>query len=386
MTQDRIYLDYAATTPVRAEVLNAMLPYFSEVGHNPSSLHREGRRARAALDDARDRVAASLGASRREIVFTGSGSEADNQAIFGAARANRERGTHLLSTAIEHHAVLHTLDALADEGFAPELLAVDGDGQIDHAAFAAALTPRTTLVSVMYANNEIGTVAPIRALARLARERGAIFHTDAVQAAGWLPIDVGELEVDLLSLSAHKFHGPKGVGVLYVRDGVGLPALVHGGGQEGGRRSGTENVAGIVGLACALELAVNEREEKAARVGALRDRLEGGIRAAIPDVRFNGAGGQRLPNSANVSFADVDSEPLLMALDMGGIAVSAGSACTSGALEPSHVIAALRAGDRWQRGVIRFSLGAGTTSEQIERVVAALSGIIAQLRSAASLA
>jgi len=386
MTQDRIYLDYAATTPVRAEVLDAMLPYFSDVGHNPSSLHREGRRARAALDDARDRVAASLGASRREIVFTGSGSEADNQAIFGAARASGERGTHLLSTAIEHHAVLHALDALAGEGFVPELLAVDGDGQIDPAAFAAALTPRTSLASVMYANNEIGAVAPIRALARLARERGAIFHTDAVQAAGWLPIDVRELEVDLLSLSAHKFHGPKGVGVLYVRDGVELPALVHGGGQEGGRRSGTENVAGIVGLARALELAVSEREEKAARVGALRDRLEGGILAAIPDARINGAGGQRLPNSANVSFADVDSEPLLMALDMAGIAVSAGSACASGALEPSHVIAALRSGERWQRGVIRFSLGAGTTSEQIERVVAALPGIIAQLRSAASLA
>ncbi len=386
MTQDRIYLDYAATTPVRAEVLDAMLPYFSDVGHNPSSLHREGRRARAALDDARDRVAASLGASRREIVFTGSGSEADNQAILGAARANRERGTHLLSTAIEHHAVLHALDALAGEGFAPELLAVDGDGQIDPAAFAAALTPQTTLASVMYANNEIGAVAPIRALARLARERGTIFHTDAVQAAGWLPIDVRELEIDLLSLSAHKFHGPKGVGVLYVRDGMALPALVHGGGQEGGRRSGTENVAGIVGLARALELAVSEREVKAARVGALRDRLEGGILAAIPDARINGAGGQRLPNSANVSFADVDSEPLLMALDMAGIAVSAGSACTSGALEPSHVIAALRAGERWQRGVIRFSLGAGTTSEQIERVVAVLSGIITQLRSAASLA
>ncbi len=386
MTQDRIYLDYAATTPVRAEVLDAMLPYFSDLGHNPSSLHREGRRARAALDDARDRVAASLGASRREIVFTGSGSEADNQAIFGAARANRERGTHLLSTAIEHHAVLHALDALAGEGFAPELLAVDGDGQIDPAAFAAALTPRTILATVMYANNEIGAVAPIRALARLARERGTIFHTDAVQAAGWLPIDVRELEVDLLSLSAHKFHGPKGVGVLYVRDGVPLPALVHGGGQEGGRRSGTENVAGIVGLARALELAVSEREEKAARVGALRDRLEGGILAAIPEVRINGAGGQRLPNSSNLSFAGVDSETLLMALDVAGIAVSAGSACTSGALEPSHVIAALGAGERWQRGVIRFSLGADTTCEQIERVVAALPGIIGQLRSTASLA
>ena len=278
------------------------------------------------------------------------------------------------------------LDALAGEGFVPELLAVDGDGQIDPAAFAAAFTPRTSLASVMYANNEIGAVAPVRALARLARERGAIFHTDAVQAVGWLPIDVRELEVDLLSLSAHKFHGPKGVGVLYVRDGVALPALVHGGGQEGGRRSGTENVAGVVGLARALELAVSEREEKAARVGALRDRLEGGILASIPDARVNGAGGQRLPNSANVSFADVDSEPLLMALDMAGIAVSAGSACASGALEPSHVIAALRAGERWQRGVIRFSLGGGTTSEQVERVVAALPGIIAQLRSAASLA
>ncbi len=386
MTQDRIYLDYAATTPVRAEVLEAMLPYFSEVGHNPSSLHREGRRARAALDDARDRVAASLGASRREIVFTGSGSEANNQAIFGVARANRERGTHLLSTAIEHHAVLHALDALAGEGFEPELLAVDGEGRIDPAAFAAALTPQTTLASVMYANNEIGAVAPIGTLARLARERGVLFHTDAVQAAGWLPIDVRELQADLLSLSAHKFHGPKGVGVLYVREGLALPALVHGGGQEGGRRSGTENVAGIVGLARALELAVSERERKAERIGALRERLEAGILASIPDARINGAGGPRLPNSASVSFADVDSEALLMALDMAGIAVSAGSACASGALEPSHVIAALGAGERWQRGVIRFSLGAATTPEQIERVVTALCEIVAQLRGVASLA
>ncbi|MHB8146553.1 MAG: cysteine desulfurase family protein [Vulcanimicrobiaceae bacterium] len=384
MTQDRIYLDYAATTPVRAEVLDAMLPYFSDVGYNPSSLHREGRRARAALDEARDRVAACLGASRREIVFTASGSEADNQAIIGVARAYRARGTHLVSSAIEHHAVLHALDALADEGFTPELLPVDGQGRVDPAAFAAALTPHTVLGSVMYANNEIGVVAPIERLSRIAREAGILFHTDAVQAAGWLPIDVRTLGVDLLSLSAHKFHGPKGVGVLYVREGVRLPALVHGGGQEAGRRSGTENVAGIVGLARALELAVAEREQKAARIGALRDRLEDGILAAIPDVLVNGSAAPRLPNSANVSFAGVDSESLLMALDIEGVAVSAGSACTSGVLEPSHVIAALGSGERWQQGVIRFSLGAGTTAEQIDRVAALLPGLVRRLRGVAA--
>jgi cysteine desulfurase len=382
--KNRIYLDHAATTPLNAEVLAEMLPYFIESGHNPSSLHAEGRRARAGLDRARDRVAAALGVARREITFVGSGSEADNQAILSVARTYRERGSHIVSTQIEHHAVLHALDALRDEGFDVTLLPVDERGLIDPAAFAAALRDDTVLASVMYANNEIGVVQPIAQLAAAARERGVIFHTDAVQGAGLIEIRPRELGVDLLSLSAHKFYGPKGVGILYVRDGLVLPPLVHGGGQEFGRRSGTENVAGIVGLAAALERAVAGTRERAARVAALRDRLEGGLRARAGEVRINGAGAPRLPNNSNVSFAGIDSEALLMRFDLEGIAVSAGSACTSGALEPSHVIAALNADPRWHQGVIRFSLGEATTEEEIDRVLELVPRITAELQGRAS--
>lgn len=365
----RIYLDHAATTPVHPDVLAEMLPFFTETGHNPSSLHAEGRQARAGLDRARDRVAEALGVGRKEITFVGSGSEADNQAILGAARAHRARGAHVISTEIEHAAVLHALDALRDEGFEVTLLPVDEHGLVDPAAFARALRNDTVLASVMYANNELGVVQPIAALAAAARARGVIFHTDAVQAAAWIDVRPRELGVDLLSLSAHKFHGPKGVGVLYVRDGLALQPLVHGGGQEFGRRSGTENVAGIVGLAAALERVVATSAERAERVGRLRDKFERGLRARVPDIRINGAGAPRLPNTSNVSFDGLDSEALLMRFDLEGIAVSAGSACTSGALEPSHVIAALHVDPRWQRGIIRFSLGEGTTEEEIDRVL-----------------
>ena len=378
---DRIYLDFAATTPMRPEVLEAMLPYFAEAGFNPSSLHTEGRRARAALDDARDRVARALGVGRKEITFVGSGSEADTQALLGAARVLRSRGRHIVSSAIEHHAVLHALDALRDEGFEVTLLPVDEHGLVDPGAFAAALRPGTILASVMLANNEIGVVQPIAALAALARERGVLFHTDAVQAAGWLPLRPAELGVDLLSLSGHKFYGPKGTGVLYVRAGTLLAPLVHGGSQEFGRRAGTENLAGIVGLAAALELAVAGQAERAARIGALRDRLESGILGSIDDVRVNGGGAPRLPNNCNLSFAGMDSETLLMRLDLEGIAVSAGSACTAGALEPSHVIAALGIEPRWHQGVIRFSLGESTTTEEIDRVLAVVPRITAELRT-----
>jgi cysteine desulfurase len=382
--KNRIYLDHAATTPLNADVLAEMLPYFIESGHNPSSLHAEGRRARAGLDRARDRVAAALGVARKEITFVGSGSEADNQAILSVARTYRARGSHIVSTQIEHHAILHALDALRDEGFDVTLLQVDEQGMIDPAAFAAALRDDTVLASVMYANNEIGVVQPIARLAAAARERGVIFHTDAVQGAGLIDIRPRELGVDLLSLSAHKFYGPKGVGILYVRDGLALPPLVHGGGQEFGRRSGTENVAGIVGLAAALERAVAGTSERAVRVAALRDRLEAGIRARAGEVRINGAGAPRLANNSNVSFAGIDSEALLMRFDLEGIAVSAGSACTSGALEPSHVIAALRADPRWHQGVIRFSLGEATTEEEIDRVLELVPRITADLQGRAS--
>jgi cysteine desulfurase len=382
--KNRIYLDHAATTAVHPDVLAEMLPYFGEVGHNPSSLHAEGRRARAALDTARDRVAAALGVTRKEITFVGSGSEADNQAILSAARTYRKRGRHVVSTQIEHHAVLHALDALREEGFEITLLPVDERGLIDPAAFANALRDDTVLASVMFANNEIGVVQPIAQLATAARERGVIFHTDAVQGMGLVDLRPGDLGVDLLSLSAHKFYGPKGVGVLYVREGLVLPPLVHGGGQEFGRRSGTENVAGIVGLAAALERAVTGRAQRAARIERLRDRLEAGIHTQAGDIRINGRGAPRLPNNSNISFAQLDSEALLMRFDLEGIAVSAGSACTSGALEPSHVIAGLNIDPRWHQGVIRFSLGEATTEEEIDRVLELVPRITAELRGRAS--
>jgi cysteine desulfurase len=379
MSAERIYLDFAATTPVRAEVLAAMQPFFSEIGHNPSSLHAEGRRARAALDTARDAAAASLGVGRKELVFTGSGSEADNQALIGAARANPGK-RHLVASAVEHHAILHALDALRGDGYEVTLLEVDERGLVDPGVFVRALRDDTLLASVMLANNETGTIQPVAQLAALARERGVLMHTDAVQAAAWLDVRPRILGVDLLSLSAHKLYGPKGVGLLYVRDGVALAPLVHGGGQESGRRSGTENLPGIVGFARALELAEEGREERFRHVGALRDRLETGILAGISDVRVHGSGARRLPNIANVAFGDLDSEALLMALDLEGLAVSAGSACTSGALEPSHVIAALTPDPHWQQGVIRFSLGYTTTAEEVARLLSLLPGLVSRLR------
>jgi cysteine desulfurase len=379
----RIYLDHAATTPVHPDVLEAMLPYFSDAGHNPSSLHAEGRRARAALDFARDRVASALDVSRKEITFVGSGSEANNQAIIGTSRLLRERGRHVVSTQIEHRAVLHALDALRDEGFEITLLPVDERGLIDTQSFANALRSDTILATVMFANNEIGVLQPIAMLAAAARERGVIFHTDAVQGVGLKAIRPRELGVDLLSLSAHKFYGPKGVGVLYVRDGVALAPLVHGGGQEFGRRSGTENVAGIVGLAAALGRAVEGRKERAVRIATLRDRLENGILASVSGVRVNGAGAPRLPSTSSISFDGIDSESLLMRLDLAGVAVSAGSACASGALEPSHVLKALPIDPRWHQGVIRFSLGEATTEEDIERVLELVPGIAKELRGRA---
>ncbi len=377
--EDRIYLDNAATTPVRREVLEAMLPYFGQAGHNPSSLHAEGRRARAGLDDARDRVAALLGVPRKTITFTGSGSESDNQAIIGVARALAPKGRHIISSAIDHHAVLHSLDALRDEGFEITLLGVDARGLVDVEEFAAALRPDTTLATIMLANNEIGTIQPIARLAATARERGVIFHTDAVQAAPWIDVRPNDLGVDMLSISAHKFNGPKGVGVLYAREGVPVQPLVYGGGQEFGRRAGTENVAGIVGLATAFELSAREREQTSSRVAAQRDRLENRLKA-LEDVRINGEGAPRVANNCNVSFAGIDSESMLVALDLEGIAVSTGSACTSGALEPSHVIAALGIDPRWHQGVIRFSLGHSTLDAEIERAGDVVARLATQMR------
>ena len=375
----RIYLDFAATTPLRPEALEAMRPFFSEAGFNPSSLHAEGRRARAALDEARDRVAALLGVGRKELTFSGSGTESDNQAILGVARAHPEK-RHVVATTIEHHAVLHALDALREQEYEITLVPVGEQGVVDVNAFKHAVRDDTLLASVMYGNNEIGVIQPVQELASIAHERGALFHTDAVQAAGWLAIRPRTLGVDLLTLSAHKFYGPKGVGMLFARDGVRVEPLVYGGGQEFGKRSGTENVAGIVGAVAAFELAQSGVAERSKRVGALRNRLEEGIVASIGDVRVNGAGASRLPHILSVSFGEVDSEAMLAGLDLEGVAVSAGSACTSGAIDPSHVLGALGIPERWQQGVIRFSLGDTTTEAEIERVLSILPGLTARLR------
>ncbi len=378
--KDRIYLDNAATTPARPEVIEAMLPYFAQTGHNPSSLHAEGRRARAALDDARDKVAALLGVHRKTITFTGSGSEADNLALSGVVHALGRRGANIVSTAIEHHAILHALDALQADGYSITLLPVNDQGLVDPGAFAQAMRSDTVLASVMLANNELGTIQPIARLAEIAHEHHVLFHTDAVQAAAWLDTSPMDLGVDLLSLSAHKFYGPKGVGMLYVREGVMIDPLVYGGGQEFGRRSGTENVAGIAGFARALECIANDRGARAARITTLRDALERGLQEGIADIRINGAGAPRLPNISNVSFAGIDSEAMLARLDLEGVAVSAGSACTSGALEPSHVIAALGIDARWHQGVIRFSLGEATSASDVEYVVDLVTRLVPELR------
>jgi cysteine desulfurase len=376
----RIYLDHAATTTVRPEVVAAMTPLLAG-GYNASSVHAEGRAARATLDAARASVAGILGAAPREIVFTGGGSEADVLAVVGAARALRERGRHVVTSAIEHHAVLHAVEVLEREGWTVTRLPVDARGLVDPAAFAAALTPQTTLASIMLVNNELGVVQPVAALAALARARGVVFHTDAVQGAGWFPLDVDALGVDLLSLTAHKLNGPKGVGLLYVRAGTPVEPLIVGGGQEQGLRAGTEDLAGIVGFATALALADAERPTAGPQVAALRDRLEAGIVAAVPEVLVNGAGAERSPAILSVAFADAPSDALLIRLDLEGIAASAGSACAAGSLEPSHVVAAIGLDERHQRGVIRFSVGRTTTAAEIEAALARLPALVAGVRT-----
>jgi cysteine desulfurase len=380
----RIYLDHAATTPLSPDVLDAMQPYFSQDGYNPSSIHAEGRRARAAIDAARESIAAILHCKPKEIVFTASGTEADNMAVIGAARAARMRGKHVVTTAIEHHAVLHAVRALRDEGFEVTLLPVDANGVVDVAGFADALRDDTVLAAVMYANNEIGTIEPIAQLAQVARERGIVFFADAVQAAGALDLDVRALGVDALAVSAHKFYGPKGVGALFVRDGTPLEALIHGGGQERGRRSGTENVSGVVGMARALELADGQRSEANVRVAGLRDVLEAKVTAAVPRVHVNAQRVARLPGISSLTFAGVDAEALVIALDLAGVAVSAGSACAAGSLEASHVVGAL-GGAAASGGTLRLSLGRGTTLEQVERVAALLPPLVAAQREGAVL-
>lgn len=382
-----IYLDHAATTPCRPETVAAMLPYFSEIYGNPSGLSRQSRLARRALDEARRQVAVVLGCAPRELIFTSGGSESDNLALKGVAWAARRqgRGEHVVVSAVEHHAVLHAADELAAQGFPVTRVAVDSTGQVPPAAVAAALQPDTTLVSVMLANNEVGTINPIAEIAALTRPRGIALHTDAVQAAGALPLDVTALGCDLLALSAHKFGGPKGVGLLYVRAGTALAPQQHGGTQESRRRAGTENVAGIIGLATALALAEAERPATSARLAALRDCLEAGLRTHLPDLIVNGHPTARLPGTLHVSIPGAEGDALLLGLDTRGIAASTGSACTSGSAAPSHVLLAMGLPADLARASLRLTLGRGTTATEIERVLADLPAVVTEVRALAAI-
>ena len=376
-----IYLDHAATTAVRPEVLEAMAPFWAAAAGNPSSVYQWGREARRAVDQAREQVAAILGARPQEILFTSGGTESDNAAIKGVAFASRSRGNHIVTTQIEHHAVLHTCEWLEQFGFETTYLPVDRHGLVDPQAVAAATTDKTILVSVMYANNEVGTIEPIAEIARITRARRIPFHTDAVQAGGALDLNVNRLGVDLLSLSAHKFYGPKGVGALYVRSGTRWQPQQQGGAQERDRRGGTENTPGIVGTAAALALAYRDLETNNAHAQALRNRLIEGVLAQIPESELTGHPTQRLPNNASFVFKYVEGESILLSLDMKGIFASSGSACTSGALEPSHVITALGYPPEVARGSLRLTTGLDNTMAQIERVLAELPPAIASLRA-----
>ena len=374
-----VYLDHAATTPMRDEVIEAMLPYFKEKFGNASSVYSFGREARKALDQARQAVAETINADFNEIVFTGGGSESDNLAIKGAAWEYRHKGRHLITSSIEHHAVLHPMQQLEKEGFTVTYLPVDDQGLVSVEEFANAIRDDTILVSIMHANNEIGVIQPIEQIGKICREKGILFHTDAVQTAGVLDIDVKKLNVDMLSMSAHKFYGPKGVGALYVRKGVRLVPLIQGGGHESRRRAGTENVAGIVGLAKALQLAAAERPAMVPKIERLRDRLLEGI-LKIPNTRLNGSRTQRLPNNINVSIEYIEGESLLLNLDLKGIAASSGSACTSGSLDPSHVLLAIGLSHEVAHGSLRLTLGRDNTAAEIDYVLETLPPIVERLR------
>ena len=375
-----IYLDHAATTPVHPRVLEKMLPYFRDQYGNPSSVYRLGREAKKAVEDAREKVAQLIGAEPREIVFTSGGTEADNIALQGVARANRDRGRHIITSAVEHHAVLHTAEALEKEGFSVTYLPVDKYGRISIADLEAAIGKDTILISIMYANNEVGTVQPIREIGRLAREHGIIFHTDAVQAVGYLPIDVNRDNIDLLTLSGHKLYGPKGIGALYLRRGTRIAPLMGGGAQERKWRPGTENVPGSVGLGEAAVLAGENMEERAAKLRRLRDMLIDGVLERIDHVRVNGHPEERLPGNAHFAFEFIEGESLLLNLDLEGIAASSGSACTSGSLEPSHVLLAMGMPHEIAHGSLRLTLGEDNTEEDIERVLEVLPPIVQKLR------
>ena len=378
--EHRIYMDHAATTGTKPEVMEEMLPYFTRMYGNPSSVHSFGREARKALDLARERTAKALNGDPTEIYFTGSGTESDNWAIKGAALANQKKGNHIITSSIEHHAVFHTCDFLEKNGFVVTCLPVDEFGLVDPEQVREAITGKTILISIMTANNEIGTIQPIKEIGSIARERNIIFHTDAVQAIGSMDIDVKDMNIDLLSLSAHKFHGPKGVGALYIRKGIKVQQLIHGGAQERNRRAGTENLPAIVGLGKAIELAVKGMPVRNARIQSLRDRLIEGIIPSVANTRLNGHAVQRLPGNVNFSFEFIEGEALLLSLDIKGIAGSSGSACTSGSLDPSHVLLAIGLSHEVAHGSLRLTLGEENTEEEVDYVLEVLPQVVQRLR------
>ncbi len=375
-----IYFDHAATTAVKDEVLKEMLPYFSEKFGNASTVYQIGQESKAALDDARARVAKIFNCKSNEIYFTGCGSESDNWAIKGAARANKAKGNHIITTAIEHHAVLHTCKALEKEGFEVTYLPVDENGLVSVEDVKNAVKDSTILITVMYANNEIGTIEPISEIAEFAKSKGILMHTDAVQAAGIIPIDLAQLKVDMMSVSAHKFNGPKGVGALFVRNGVKIENIIDGGAQERGKRAGTENLPGIMGLAKALELTYDSIGEKDEKISALRDYIIKNIEEKIPYCRLNGHRTQRLPGNVNFSFEYIEGESLLLWLDINGIAASSGSACTSGSLDPSHVLLAIGLKHETAHGSLRVSLGEENTYEEADYFIEKLVETVEKLR------
>jgi cysteine desulfurase len=381
----RIYLDHAATTPTDPRVVEAMLPYFGDSFGNPSSIHSLGLETRTAVAEAREKVAGLIGAATDEIVFTSGGTEADNLAIKGVAQANAHKGRHIVTTRIEHHAVEESCRYLEKQGFKVTHVGVDKDGLVDPKEIEKAITPETILISVMHANNEVGTIQPIAEICRVAKSKGVYFHTDAVQTVGHIPAKVDELGVDLLAISAHKLYGPKGIGVLYVRKGTRIVSFMHGGGQERGLRASTENVPGIVGLGKAAEIAQAEMDAEAKHITPLRDRLINEILERIPQTYLNGHRTRRLPNNVNISVASVEGESLAVSLDLEGIAVSTGSACSSEDMEPSHVLTAMGVPVELARGSVRFSLGRDNTDADIDRVLEAFPRIVSRLRAVSPL-
>ncbi|MBQ3478397.1 MAG: cysteine desulfurase NifS [Clostridia bacterium] len=377
----KVYMDNGATTRVTEPVMAAMQPYFCEIYGNPSSVHGFGREARKAVEAARAQVAKAIGAEPREIYFTGCGTEADNWALRGAAYANIKKGKHIITTNFEHHAILHTCKQLEKEGFEVTYLPVDSDGLVTPEQLEAAIRPDTVLVSIMYANNEVGAIEPIGELAAVAKAHGVLFHTDAVQAIGHVPIDVKAQGIDMLSMSGHKFHAPKGIGALYVRQGVRIQRLMQGGAQERGQRPGTENLAGIVGIGKAIELVTADVEDRAAKMAAIRDHMIERIMKEIPHVQLNGHPTKRMCGNINVSFYFVESESILLHLDFKGIAASSGSACTSGSLDPSHVLLAIGVSHEHANGSVRLSLCEENTMEEADYVVDSLVEIVGRLRA-----